>query len=181
MKRTILGLAFTAIAVGVGACGDSTVTGPSQVESLAARDSAAKLLGLFGPRLVSCPSSTEQSTTSVIDGLGGILSVAGTTVSIPVGALLAPVTVTLTVPASNYMEIEVKVEGSDHFIFELPVVISLNYSRCNSWLVRLLPVQAWYIDNETNQLLQRMPGIDNKLTRTITFATPHFSGYAIAN
>jgi hypothetical protein len=182
MKGKNIRLVLAAIGVvAIGGCVDSTVTGPSSVESYAARDSAAKLLGLFRPKLVFCPSATTQSTTSVIDGLGGVLSVAGTSVSIPVGALLAPANVTLTVPASPYMEIEVSVEGSDHFIFELPVVISLNYSRCTSFLVRFLPVHAWYIDSETKALLERMPGIDDKLTRTVTFPTTHFSGYAIAN
>ena len=39
---------------------------------------------------------------------------------------------------------------------------------------------AWYIDPTTHELLEPMCGIDNPLTRAISFWTDHFSGYAIA-
>ena len=35
--------------------------------------------------------------------------------------------------------------------------------------------------NRTKQPLENMGGIDNKLLKTVTFVTPHLSGYAIAN
>ena len=34
---------------------------------------------------------------------------------------------------------------------------------------------------DTKELLELMPSIDNKLTRTVTFTTGHLSGYALAN
>jgi hypothetical protein len=40
---------------------------------------------------------------------------------------------------------------------------------------------VWYIDPATGTLLENMLGVDNKLTRTITFSTGHLSGYAVAN
>jgi hypothetical protein len=184
MKRSTIRLALATIAVGVGtlaSCGESNITGPSRLDTNVSSDSAAALLGLFGPRPVFCPTNQTQSTTQVVDALGGLLSIAGTSIQIPAGALLGPATVTLTVPASNYMEIDVDVQGSEHFIFELPAIVSLNYSRCNNLLVRLLPVQAWYWNPETRALLEFMPGVDNKLTRTITFPTIHLSGFIIAN
>lgn len=167
-------LAFTVI----GSCADAP-TAPSRLEPAAADTSS--LFGLF-PRPLSCPTSTTETTTQVLDGLGGVLSVAGTTVQVPLGALLAPTRITLTVPASNYMEIDVSVEGAEHFIFELPITVTVSYARCNLNLFeRLLPFDVWHWDPETRRLLELMPSVDNKLTRAITFTTPHLSGYIIAN
>ncbi|HMC57239.1 MAG TPA: hypothetical protein VKH19_18815 [Gemmatimonadaceae bacterium] len=109
------------------------------------------------------------------------MSVAGTTVAIPAGALLGPTAVTVTVPASPYMEIDVSVAGVDHFLFEQPITMTVGYSRCTSLWTRLLPLTAWYINSETNALIEPMVSVDNKLTRTVTFTTIHLSGYALAN
>jgi uncharacterized membrane protein YfcA len=183
MKARAIYLLLAAVGIGAfAACADSSrVTGPRLTDDRISRDSAEKLLGLFGPTPVYCPSSETVSTTSVVSALGGILSVGGSSISIPAGALLEPVTMTLTVPASLYMEIDISVQGSEHFLFELPATVNLNYSRCSSLRLLLFPAQAWYWDAETRQLLELMPGVDNKLTRTVTFPTIHLSGFIIAN
>lgn len=154
---------------------------PTTVDRHISADSTARLLGLFGPRPLYCPASETQTTTSVVDALGGVLSVAGTSVLIPAGALLGPTTVTLTVPASQYMEIDVSVQGTEHFVFELPITVTVSYARCTSLLSRLLPLAAWHWESDTRTFLELMPSVDNKLTRTVTFTTPHLSGYIIAN
>ena len=167
-----------------GACGDGPTapTPPSALQLGASPDSSAQLFGLFGPRPLYCPNSATQTTTAVVDGLGGLLSVAGATVSVPAGALLGPTTITLTVPASNYMEIDVSVEGTEHFVFESPITVTVSYARCSLGLLsRLLPLDAWHWDPETRDFLEQMPSVDNKLARTVTFTTPHLSGYIIAN
>ena len=164
----------------IGSCADAP-TAPSRLERDSSADSTARLLGLFGPRPLYCPTSESQTTTAVLDAAGGVLSVAGTNVLVPAGALLGPTTITLTVPASNYMEIDVSVEGTEHFLFELPITATVSYARCNSLLARLLPLEAWHWDPEQRKFLELMPSVDNKLTRTVTFVTPHLSGYIIAN
>lgn len=179
MKFRLLGtiaLAFAAAAS--SSCGADKVTGLSERDG-ATQDPA--LLGLFGPRLIQCPSSQTYSVTDTVGVLGGLLSVAGTSVSIPAGALLGPTEITLTIPASPYMEIDVSVAGVDHFLFQEPITMSIGYSRCNSLAAMLLPLTAWYIDSHTNALIDPMPSVDNKLTRTVTFTTIHLSGYALAN
>lgn len=170
-------LAFTL----VGSCADAP-TAPSRLEPVSSADStSADLLGLF-PRPLYCPTSTTETTSGIIDGLGGVLSIAGTTVQIPLGALLGPTEITLTVPASSYMEIDVTVKGTEEFFFELPITVTVSYARCNlSLLQRLLPFDVWHWDPETRRLLELMPSVDNKLTKSITFTTPHLSGYIIAN
>src|SRR5262245_45598002 len=48
------------------------------------------------PALVVCPTNTTLQTHATIGILGGVLNLAGTTVSIPIGALLAPTDIVLT-------------------------------------------------------------------------------------
>jgi hypothetical protein len=170
------------LALAVGASCSDGPTAPSKLEPGTVSDSSAKLLGLFGPRPLYCPNSAEQSTTAILGPLGGTLSVAGTSVLVPLGALLDPVKITLTIPPSNYAEIDVTVEGTEHFIFQLPITVTVSYAHCSLGLLqRLLPLSVWHWEPSTRKFLERMPSLDNKLTRTITFTTPHLSGYIIAN
>lgn len=143
--------------------------------------------GLFGlpgfgssPQLLVCPSTQTQSTSGLIDVSGGTLSLGGTSVTIPLGALLGPTTVEMTIPAGQYMEVDLTVDGGQHISFLQPVVVTIDYSRCNRLSTLLKPLSVWNIDPSTKALLQNMGGFDNKLAQSITFATPHFSGFAIA-
>lgn len=103
------------------------------------------------------------------------------TVSIPAGALLNTVTVSLTVPASNHVEIDVSVAGTENFVFEQPIVVTVSYDRCSRSNIDLTPLSAWHFDQATGELLEQMPSVDNKLLRTVTFTTGHLSGYLLAN
>ena len=160
------------------ACAGSEIAGVRQVASTAAGDRT--LLGVL-PKLVKCPTSDAVSSTAEITPLGGIVSAGGTTISIPAGALTETATITVTVPASIYMEVDVSVAGVDHYLFEAPVTVSLNYARCDRSNILHSPNTAWYIDSDTKALLQLMPGVDDPFTRTVTFTTGHLSGYALAN
>jgi hypothetical protein len=131
--------------------------------------------------LVKCPTNQSAATSAVVGPLGGTINLGATSVQIPAGALLDTVTVNVTEPASQFMEIDVSVEGVEHFVFELPVVVTLSYARCSRSNIDQRPLSVWYIDSNTHELLEPMGGVDDKLTRTITFVTPHFSGYAVAN
>ena len=127
------------------------------------------------------PSNTTITASGLVTPLGGVVSAGGTTITVPAGALLEATTISVTVPASNYMEIDVSVSGVDHFTFELPVAVVIDYSRCSRANIDRGPLTAWYIDSGTHEMLEAMPSIDNKLTRTVTFTTGHLSGYALAN
>ena len=166
--------------------GASCSDGPTAPRSPSPADSSSKLLGLpiFGgggsPKLLSCPSDETERTTALIGSLGGTLSLLGTSVTIPGGALLGDATVELTIPAGQYMEVDLTVNNGQHISFLQPVVVTIDYSRCNRWTTLFKRLSVWNIDEDTKALLDNMGGIDNKLTQSITFITPHFSGFAIA-
>jgi hypothetical protein len=171
-----------AAACALGACGDSQPTAPPTPAAQPAPTDPNSLLGLpwSSPKLVECPTSVTKSTSGTFDALGGTLSLDGSKVVLPLGALLEPTTIALTIPASPYMEIDVKANDAEHFLFQKAILITIDYSRCNRWELLFRPLTVWQIDPQTKALIERMGGVDNKLLRRITFSTTHLSGYAIA-
>jgi len=160
----ILGGAILAMAV-LGSCRDGFGPPPGP-------DTQATLL--------SCPSSQTQATSLAIGTAGGTVALGGTSVNIPLGALTGTTTVELTIPAGQYMEVDLTVNGGQHIDFLQPVVVTIDYSRCSRSDTFLRALSVWNIDPATKALIENMGGVDNKLTQSITFTTPHFSGFAVA-
>ena len=142
----------------------------------------------FGPsassvvaELVECPSSTTYSTAGSILPLGGTVSLRGHSVALPLGAVALPVSIGIEEPASRFMMIDLSANGHDHYQFLSPIRVTISYARCSRANIDRGPLSVWLVDPATGALLENMGGVDNKQTRTITFETDHFSGYAIAN
>jgi hypothetical protein len=177
LRRKYHHLAAALTLVALGGCSTDNPTSAVTAGSSAAVADASGA----SATLLECPPATDQSTTSVVDALGGVLSVGGTSVVIPANAVLAPTSFTLTVPASRYVEIEVTAGDADHFVFSRPVLVTIDYGRCGDSSLFDPPHQAWNIDPGTKALLERMSGVDVKLAHTVVFSTIHFSGYALAD
>ena len=175
--RLSLALAASLALAGAASCTADRVSSPRPAE----RSSLLGFGGSASSALLTCPTGPASSVTSTIGPLGGLLAVGNTQVVIPANAVLAPTTFTLTVPSSKYVEIEVTAAGSEHFLFELPVTVTIDYSRCGRSNIDLRPLAVWNIDPETKALLEPMPSVDNKLTKSVLFTTLHFSGYAVAD
>ncbi|NLG63665.1 MAG: hypothetical protein GX539_15620 [Candidatus Cloacimonetes bacterium] len=173
----ILGAA-AAFACGDRAPGEPLGLAPDVATAEQESDSQAALAATS--RLVVCPSSEARSVSKTVGILGGTIELDGTRVIIPVGAVLLPTTITLTLPASQYMEVDLTANALDHFEFPLPVHVTIDYSRCNDSALSDRPVSAWYIDSLTKSLLELMTGRDDRAARRISFTTIHFSGYSIA-
>jgi len=181
MKQRHLKLAFGLLAAAtLATCAAPDATGVSNSVSSQTSQDTTHLLGST-PTLVTCPTDATVSSTALITPLGGTLNAGGTIVFVPPHAVLLPVTMTLTVPASNYMEIDVSVEGETNFLFQIPITVSLSYARCSRSEIGPNPSTVYHIDSDTHELLEAMPTLDNKLTQTALFRTGHLSGYALAN
>jgi len=172
MKRTVLSWSLIAMLAGAG-CYAADVAAPTQT--------AAQAQAVAGTNLIECPASTASQSAAVVTPLGGVVLSGGTSISIPAGAVLVPTTIIVTVPASQYMEVDISVPGIEHFLFELPVTVTVSYARCQRADINRTPLTAWHIDTSTKALLEAMGGVDDKLARSVTFTTPHLSGYALAN
>jgi hypothetical protein len=155
------------------ACGEPTAPAGTPGAS-------ADALIFGGTRLVSCPSQELRVASQTIGPLGGDLSAGGMTLSIPPGAVPLPTLFTVTVPPSKYVEVEITALGVEHFVFDAPVRITLDYGRCTRSDIDQAPLTVWYIDGITDTPLRPMGGEDDKGARTVTFTTGHLSSYAIA-
>lgn len=167
-RRTLYVLGMALIAA---SCGDAGPVDPAA--------DAAQFASLSSV-LVECPSSESRSATATIDALGGSVEVAGTRISVPALAVSVPTRITLTLPASNYMEVDIRANDAEHFQFEKAVSITIDYSRCNRANIDKAALSVWYIDSSTKTLLENMGGVDDKIARTITFSSDHLSGFSIA-
>jgi hypothetical protein len=177
MKTRATTLVLVAMTLGTfAACEGPGITEPTGQDLADERD----ILGV-GTKLVECPATDSETATALVSPLGGVVSVAGASISIPAGALLLPSIVTVTVPASKFVEVDVSVAGVPHFTFELPVTVTISYARCTRSDIDRAPLSAWYIESATKALLENMGGVDDKVARTVTFRTGHLSGYAVAN
>ena len=121
------------------------------------------------------------SSSGLVGLLGGTVQLGETGISIPSGALAAPTLIQVTVPSSRYMEIDVSAVGFTSFLFQQPVTITIDYSRCNRSDIDAQALHVWHIDPVTKALLEDMGGTDDKVAHLITFTTGHLSGYAVAN
>lgn len=182
MTRVTNLLLALSLAAGAACSGDSPA--PTRAPDAAAPITLPILSPPSAPQtaatLISCPTATTRSVSGLIGPLGGILALGNTRVIIPLSAVLFPKQFTLTIPASNYAEIEVNAGGVNHYLFQLPVVMAIDYSRCDQSALNQ-PLSVWNIDPDSKELLERMIGVDEKLTHTIVFTTIHLSGYAVAD
>jgi hypothetical protein len=180
-RKAGIGLAIVFLALSAS-CRDV----PTAPTTPATPKDPSKLFGFpsYTPQLLICPSTQDQSISASMGLDGGTLSLAGSSVTIPAGALdpslltLGPATVQLDIPAGQYMEVVLTVNGQ-HTSFLQPVIVTIDYSRCNRWFTLTHLLSAWYVD-DSNTLLQNMGGFDNKLTQQFIFSSLHFSGFAIA-
>ena len=130
--------------------------------------------------LLECPANSSQTTSAIVGVLGGTVSLGGTSIAIPPGALSAPTLITVTVPAGQYMEVDVHANDLTSFLFNSPVSITIDYSRCNRNDIQSAPLTVWHINEQTKALIENMGGSDDKVAQSITFSTGHLSGYAVA-
>lgn len=161
-----------AVLLAVTSCGEPRATAPQAAVSRSQSGS---------PTLIECPTNQTLSTSGLVGLLGGSVQLGATGITIPDGALTAPTLIQVTVPASRFMEIDVSAVGFTSFLFQQPVTITIDYSRCNRNDLDPQTLQVWHIDPLTHQMLENMGGVVDTATQHITFTTGHLSGYAVAN
>lgn len=133
------------------------------------------------PKLLYCPNYVPQVGTLIADPiLGGTLTLAGNTISIPGGAVSSLTTFLVTIPVGSYAEVDVAAEGLTSFLFNTPITISIDYSRCTSAQSYTKTLDAFHINEVTKAIIEDMNGTDDKTARKVTFQTGHLSGYALA-
>lgn len=179
MQSTIAPLRISVLALLVAAlagCMDSATAPAAQPPSEPLRTTTA-----YGATLLQCPVDVTRSTSLTIGFLGGTLELDGHRVLIPLGAVLAPTEFTLSVPASNYVEIDVRAKGQEHFEFLEPVALTISYNRCTRSNIDKESLHVYYVDSESKTIIEDLGGADDKILRTVTTSTDHLSDYALGS
>lgn len=174
LKHRIALLALVALAA--GGCLDSALAPASEPASEALRASTT-----YGATLLECPTAVTRSTSATIGLLGGVLELDGHRLVIPANALLLPTTFTLTVPASNYVEIDVRAGDADHFEFLEPIALTISYERCTRSNINDATLRVYHVDSESKAILEDLGGVDDKQLRAVTASTDHLSDYALGS
>lgn len=176
-------------AIGVAAlaligCSDSTrpEEGAVRIDTTQAPGTTqpADTSGISQRRLIECPTTQTATNSALIGILGGTVAAAGSSISLPAGAVLVGTLIRLTVPASTYMEIDVTANDLLTFLFLKPVTITIDYSRCLPSVTDGKTLSVWHINTQTKVLIRNMHGVNDPVQRKISFTTDHLSGYAIA-
>lgn len=136
--------------------------------------------GIAQRRLIECPTNQTAASSGLIGVLGGIVTAAGTSISLPAEAVLTATLINVTVPASTYMEVDITASDPLGFLFRKSVTITIDYSRCPTSVTQGKTLTVWHINTQTKALIENMNGVNDAGQRRMTFTTNHLSGYAIA-
>ncbi|HEX2206894.1 MAG TPA: hypothetical protein VHG93_04375 [Longimicrobium sp.] len=131
-----------------------------------------------GPTPLECPVDSTVSASGLVGPLGGVVGVGGHQLVIPPLAVLLPTQFTVTVPASQYVRVDVTAGNGQHFQFRKPVTLTLSYARCTRSDIDKENLRIYYVD-DNNAILEDLGGTDDKNARTVTTGTDHLSGYLI--
>jgi hypothetical protein len=166
LRHVLIGAALLAVL----SCERSS---PLGVESQAPN---AGLLG-WAPSvgLLRCAPLPADSVTQTIGPDGGTLSVGTHRLTIPAGALAAPVTITAIAPSDTVNQVRFFPEG---LTFASPALLTMSYANCGL-LYGLVPKQIAYTTDDLS-ILALLPSIDDFWGQRVTGSLQHFSTYAIA-
>ena len=137
----------------------------------------ADLIGslLQATGLLRCTPMPTVTTKQTVGSAGGVIRVGPHALSIPAGALDAPVTITATAPSDNVNRVRFQPEG---LVFRRSASLTMSYANCNL-LGRILPKRIAYTSDALS-ILSYVLSLDNLFARNVTGRLNHFSNYAIA-
>ena len=153
------------------ACTDHTPTAAPQPPQ-------ASLIGSLGSAtgLVKCSDLPFAQSTATIGPDGGSISAGPHTLTIPAGALSAPVTITMTAPTGRGVNaVEFAPEGLQ---FARSASLTMSYANC-TLLGNLLPKRIAYVSSNLD-ILYYILSLDNILAKRVTGQVNHFSDYVVA-
>ncbi|HEX9581416.1 MAG TPA: hypothetical protein VF970_09965 [Gemmatimonadales bacterium] len=156
-----------AAALAVVTCREPSPVGPP----------AASLLGggIQIPGLLTCAPRPSDSVTRTIGSEGGVLQVGPHTLSVPAGALVAPVTIMAVAPSETVNQVRFQPEGLH---FQQPASLTLSYANCDLLGLPLPPRIAYTTD--ALAILEYLPSLDHAAAQRVTGELGHFSSYAVA-
>jgi len=165
----LTGAALVVSAAALLSCGEPTASPVPQPQ--------ASLIGslLQATGLLRCTPMPTATATQTVGSAGGVITIGPHTLSIPPGALGAPVTITATAPSDDVNRIQFQPQG---LVFQRSAALTMSYANCNL-LGKLLLKRIAYTDDALN-ILSYVVSLDNLFAKKVTGQLKHFSNYAIA-
>src|SRR5206468_3171555 len=160
-------LVITAAAL-VG-CGEPPL-GPAPAPQADLIGSLLQATGLLG-----CTPMPTATATQTVGPAGGVIRIGPHALSIPAGALDAPVTITATAPSDKVNRVQFQPEG---LVFQRAATLTMSYANCNL-LGTILPKRIAYTTDALT-ILSYVLSLDNLFGKYVTGRLNHFSNYAIA-
>ncbi len=161
-------LVITAAAALVG-CSEPPL-GPAPAPQADLIGSLLQATGLLG-----CTPMPTVTATQTVGPAGGVIRIGPHALSIPAGALAAPVTITATAPSDKVNRVQFQPEG---LVFQRSATLTMSYANCNL-LGKILPKRIAYTDDALS-ILSYLLSFDNLFAKDVTGRLNHFSNYAIA-
>ncbi len=115
------------------------------------------------------------TATQTVGPAGGVIRIGPHALSIPAGALDAPVTITATAPSDKVNRVQFQPEG---LVFRRSAALTMSYANC-SLLGKILPKRIAYT-TDALAILSYVVSLDNLFAKNVTGKLNHFSNYAIA-
>ena len=140
----------------------------------------ASLIGslLQATGLLQCTPLPTATATQTVGAAGGVMYVGPHTLSIPAGALGAPVTITGTAPSGNVNRIQFQPEG---LVFQRSAALTMSYANCDpAYVASLLSKQIVYANSALNNILEDEASDDYPDAKIVSAWIDHFSNYAVA-
>ncbi len=132
------------------------------------------LLNLTG--LLGCSEIPYASTTQTLGSAGGTMRIGPHTLTVPVGALSAPVAITGEIVTGRGVNaVHFEPEG---LAFARSAALTMSYSNC-SLLGSLTPKRIAYVSDGLG-IYSYLLSVDNLWTKKVTGRVDHFSNYAVA-
>ena len=150
--------------------GGLTVTDSTASPPTAPIDSLVHLVGLL-----HCTPQPADSATQVIGPFGGTITAGADTFTVPAGALLTPVSITMVAASDTVNRVHFAPEGLQ---FLQPASLTMSYANCDTFGAMIPKNIAWTTD--LLAILEYLKSWDDHSAQTVTGQVNHFSEYAVA-
>ena len=144
---------------------DSTASPPT-----APIDSLVHLVGLL-----HCTPQPADTATQVIGPFGGTITAGADTFTVPAGALLTPVSITMVAASDTVNRVHFEPEGLQ---FLQPASLTMSYANCDTFGALIPKNIAWTTD--LLAILEYLKSWDDHSAQTVRGEVNHFSEYAVA-
>ena len=177
------------LAIAASCTSDDSITGPSTAPLPEATTAPAQgptpdplLEPLVDPalqialktvHLLTCSPQPYAQAKAVLGPAGGTIVVGAHRLTIPAGALSSPVTITAEQVPGTVNSVRLQPAG---LTFAKAATLTLSYSNC---LLPPLTKRVVYTDEQL-RILELIPSLDLRLSKTVNGSILHFSRYAVA-